>query len=133
MSGVSIGTVSQILNGRRLERYSDETRHLVHESAVKVRYKPNFFAGGLRTQRSRVMVSNQIVTTPYAGKIVLGAQQTAQKNGLVLMVVNSEGDRETETKGHLSTASEFWFWLTFRDGSTFAPRVVPVGRGPCGR
>ncbi|PBC35580.1 LacI family transcriptional regulator [Rhodococcus sp. ACS1] len=100
LSGVSVATVSQILNGRRLERYSDDTRRLVNESAAKIGYKPNSFARGLRTQRSGVigMVSNQIVTTPYAGKLVLGAQSAAQRDGLVLMVVNSEGNTDTELR-----------------------------------
>ncbi|QXW01291.1 MULTISPECIES: LacI family DNA-binding transcriptional regulator [Rhodococcus] len=100
LCGVSVATVSQILNGRRLERYSDETQRLVHESAVSIGYKPNSFARGLRTQRSGVigMVSNQIVTTPYAGKLVLGAQHAAQRAGLVLMVVNSEGNADAERR-----------------------------------
>lgn len=100
LCGVSVATVSQILNGRRLDRYSDSTQRLVHESAARIGYKPNSFARGLRTQRSGVlgMVSNQIVTTPYAGKMVLGAQHAAQRDGFVLMVVNSEGHLDAEIR-----------------------------------
>ena len=74
LTGFSVATVSQILNGKRLDRYSTETRRVVIESAEQIGYKPNSLARGLRMQQSGVigMVSNQIVTTPYAGKIVLG-------------------------------------------------------------
>lgn len=100
LTGFSVATVSQILNGKRLDRYSTETRRVVIESAEQIGYKPNSLARGLRMQQSGVigMVSNQIVTTPYAGKIVLGAQRAAQECDHVLMVVNSEGDVATEEK-----------------------------------
>jgi LacI family transcriptional regulator len=42
------------------------------------------------------MVSDQIATTPYAGKMILGAQQAALDNGWWLLLVNTDGDPGVE-------------------------------------
>lgn len=42
-TGVSITTISQILNGKG-ERFSDLTREKVLKTAKEMSYKPNFFA-----------------------------------------------------------------------------------------
>ena len=97
-AGVSVTTVSHVLNDTPGKRISDETRSRVREVAEELNYRANGMARSLRTQRSHIlaMVSDEIATTPYAGQIILGAQEAASKRGWLLMLVNSGGDRETE-------------------------------------
>ena len=97
-AGVSVTTVSHVLNDVPGKRISDETRSRVRQAADDLSYRPNGMARSLRLQRSHMlaMVSDEIATTPHAGQIILGAQEAASKRGWLLMLVNSGGDRETE-------------------------------------
>ncbi|MET0782554.1 MAG: LacI family DNA-binding transcriptional regulator, partial [Microbacterium sp.] len=97
-SGVSPTTVSHALSGTRAVRA--ETRERVIRAAAELGYTPNRLASGLRLQRTGVigLVSDRIATTPFAGRIVQGAQDAARERGVVLMVVDAEGDAELEAQ-----------------------------------
>ncbi len=43
-------------------------------------------------------MSDEIATTPFAGRIILGAQDAAAERGLLLMLVNSNRDEAVETQ-----------------------------------
>ena len=96
LAGVSQTTVSHALSGSRAVRA--ETRERVVRAAAQLGYTPNRLASGLRLQRTGVvgLVSDRIATTPFAGRIVQGAQDAARERGVVLMVVDTEGDPELE-------------------------------------
>lgn len=95
-AGVSPTTVSHALSGTRAVRA--ETRERVIRAAAQLGYTPNRVASGLRLQRTGVigLASDRIATTPFAGRIVLGAQEAARERDVVLMVVDSEGDADLE-------------------------------------
>ena len=95
-AGVSTTTVSHALNGRG--KVSPGTRERVRKVAQELGYRPNRIASALRNRRTGVIgfVSDEIATTPFAGRIVLGAQEAAAERGMTLMVVNSNGDPEVE-------------------------------------
>ena len=95
-TGVSVTTVSHALNGRG--QVSAETRMRVQAAAAELGYSPNRIASALRGQRTGVIgfVSDEIATTPFAGRILLGAQDASAELGTLLMVVNSNGDAEVE-------------------------------------
>lgn len=97
-AGVSAATVSQVLNAVDGARISDETRARVHATAKRLGYVPNRMARGLRTQRSRTLglVSDEITTTPYAGRMILGAQEAALRHGFTLVLFNTERDPAVE-------------------------------------
>lgn len=97
-AGVSPTTVSHALSGTRAVRA--ETRERVIRAAAQLGYTPNRVASGLRLQRTGVigLASDRIATTPFAGRIVLGAQEAARERDVVLMVVDSEGDSELEAR-----------------------------------
>ena len=42
------------------------------------------------------LISDEIATTPYAGRMILGAQEAASKAGWLLMLVNTGSDSEFE-------------------------------------
>lgn len=91
-AGVSVTTVSHALSGRG--HVSALTRLKVEEAAARLGYAPNRIASALRSQRTQVMgfISEEIATTPFAGKILLGAQDAAAELGLMLMIINIERD-----------------------------------------
>jgi len=98
-AGVSVTTVSHALSGGG--QLSDSTRERVRSVAEGLNYTPNRLASGLRSKRSRIIgfVSDEISTTPYAGKVLLGAQEAAAENDQVLMIVNTNSDARLENRG----------------------------------
>lgn len=96
-AGVSVTTVSHILNNVDSARVSDETRARVHAEAQRLGYGPNRLARGLRIQRSGMigLLSEEIATTPHAGRIILGAQDAARAQGLSLLLVNTERNSDS--------------------------------------
>lgn len=96
LAGVSPTTVSHALSGTR--SVSAATRERVVRAAAELGYTPNRLASGLRMRRTGVigLASDRIATTPFAGRIVQGAQEAARERDVVLMVVDSEGDPALE-------------------------------------
>ena len=99
-AGVSVTTVSHILNNVNSARVSDETRARVTAEAARLGYGPNRMARGLRTKRSNLigLLSEEIATTPHAGRIILGAQDAARAHDFTLVLINTE--RRPGSAGH---------------------------------
>lgn len=97
-AGVSVTTVSHVLNNTPHSRTSSATRTRVKDAAARLGYGPNRMAQGLRTQRSGMvgLLSEEIATTPHAGLIILGAQETARAHDLTLVIINSGRDADDE-------------------------------------
>ncbi|MGD8167546.1 LacI family DNA-binding transcriptional regulator [Herbiconiux sp. P16] len=93
-AGVSVTTVSHILNDVESARASDETRERVRATAQRLGYGANRIARSLRRQQSEMigLLSEEIATTPHAGRIILGAQQAARERGLTLVLINTSRD-----------------------------------------
>jgi LacI family transcriptional regulator len=98
-AGVSTSTVSLVLNGR-VARISPATQERVREAAASVGYTPNSVARGLRTQRTRTvgLISDRIATTPFAGRMLAGAQDAAREHGHLLFLVDTDGDPGVESE-----------------------------------
>jgi len=98
VAGVSPTTVSQALNNVAGARIAEPTRARIREIANEPGYTPSRMARGLRLQRSNTigLISDHIATTPYAGKIILGAQQAARERGWWLLLLSTEGDPDVE-------------------------------------
>lgn len=92
LAGVSVTTVSHVLNETPHTRVAEETRNRVREAAQSLGYGPNRVAQALRTRRSGLvgLLSEEIATTPHAGRIILGAQEAARAHDLTLVIVNAE-------------------------------------------
>jgi LacI family transcriptional regulator len=100
-AGVSPTTVSQVLNDVPGARISDATRERVRRVAKRLGYGLATPARGLRTRRSRTITlfSDEIATTPFAGRMLAGAQKVAREHGtLLLVVINAERDDEFEER-----------------------------------
>ena len=99
-AGVSVTTVSHVLNDVAYARVGAETRERVHEAAQRLGYGPNRLAQALRTQRSGMIgfISEEIATTPHAGRIILGAEETARARGYRIMIINSTSTSSQDSK-----------------------------------
>jgi LacI family transcriptional regulator len=97
-AGVSVTTVSHALNGRG--QVNHDTRSRVERVAEELGYHPNRIATALVSRRSGIIgfVSDEIATTPYAGRVLLGAQEAAAEHGRLLVMVDSNGDPELEQR-----------------------------------
>ena len=99
-AGVSVTTVSHVLNQVDGTRVSTRTRERVEAAARRLGYAANGLARGLRLQRSQTLalLSDRIATTPHAGRIILGAQEAASARGWVLMLLTTGDDPEVERR-----------------------------------
>lgn len=100
VAGVSITTVSHALSAEHQDRVSPETRLRVEAAAAGLGYLPNRIASTLRSRRSHVigLVSDAIASSPFAGEILLGAQDAADARGWLVTVVDSGGDAALESR-----------------------------------
>ncbi|MDQ0680590.1 LacI family transcriptional regulator [Arthrobacter pascens] len=99
-AGVSVTTVSHVLNDVSYARISPDTRDKVKSAAEQLGYGPNRLAQALRTQRTGMLglVSEDIATTPHAGRIILGADEAARARGYNLMIINTSGSASAESR-----------------------------------
>lgn len=95
LAGVSLTTVSHVLNAKPETRVTQETASRVQLAAQELGYIPNRMARGLRKQSSDLLglVAEEIAVTPYAGKILLGAQEEALRRDYTLAIINAELSR----------------------------------------
>lgn len=91
LAGVSRGTVSRVLNGH--PSVKAETRARVHKVIEERQYRPNFSARHMRTNSSNLvgfgLITDEVITTPYAVDMIRGAQETLWSQGKVMLVVNA--------------------------------------------
>ncbi|MCI1833115.1 MAG: LacI family DNA-binding transcriptional regulator [Bifidobacterium sp.] len=130
-TGVSTSTVSLVLNGRDRGRVKSDIAKRVRAAAETMGYRPNPLARSLRTSRTRMLgfVSDEIATTPYAGGIILGAQDAARSLGYMMLTVNT--DERFDEDGGIAALERYGV-----DGFMYATmyhRTVDVPRSLCGR
>ena len=97
-AGVSMGTVSVVFNGRENARVAEKTRERIWAAIEELDFRPNLTARHLRFQQTHTigLITDEIASTPYAGRILLGAQDVAWPVGRLLLLVNSNRDRDVE-------------------------------------
>lgn len=90
-AGVSVTTVSQVLNNVAYARVGAETRDRVRQAASRLGYGPNRLARALRTRRSGVIgvICEEIATVPDAGRVILGSDEAARRRGYNIMLISS--------------------------------------------
>ena len=96
LADVSRTTVSLVIRGNA--DIPAETKERVMAAISELGYRPTLAAQSVPTQRSGAFgfVSDEIVTTPYAGKIFEGAQDTAWKQGKLLILANTKNDPQLQ-------------------------------------
>ncbi len=102
-AGVSISTVSHVLNGTRY--VSPALRARVQEAIERLGYRHNGLARSLRTRRSYAMgLIIPDVCNPYYPQLARGVQDAADAAGYSVFLCNS--DRRPENEVRLLTALE---------------------------
>lgn len=90
-AGVSIATVSYVLNGTRPVSLEVEAR--VREAAAALQYRPNRLARGLRRKRTHVL--GLIVpdsANPFFAEVARGLEDLSFAHDYSLILCNSDGD-----------------------------------------
>src|ERR1700722_9100508 len=92
LAEVSFKTVSRVIN--RNPHVKDDLRQRVLRAVDALEYRPHHHARHMRTQKSKVFafVGDDIATTPFAGQIIQGAQETAFQGEMLLLTFNTGGD-----------------------------------------
>ena len=99
-AGVSVSTVSLVMNHRDVGRVKAEIAERVRKTAEELGYRPNPLASSLRTSRTHILgfISEEVATTPYAGGIILGAQDAASRLGYIMLTVSTDGESDEGTE-----------------------------------
>lgn len=96
-AGVSIGTVSNVLN--RPERVSPDTAARVSAAVHELGYVPNIAARQLRAGRSDAIGLSVInITNPFFADVVFGAEERATEAGYSVIVGNGFDSTERESR-----------------------------------
>jgi len=100
LAGLSVTTVSHVLNDVPDKRIAVATRERVRAAAEELAYRPNHVARGLRLRRSNTIgfVSDEVGTSPFAGMMILGAQQAATEIGSLLLLMSTYSEPELEAR-----------------------------------
>lgn len=95
LAGVSIATVSRVLNGTA--RVNSEVKARVDAAIQELHYQPNPAARSLRIHRSKIiglLISD--IQNPFFIHLIQGVEDEAQKNGYSLILCNSDENPQKE-------------------------------------
>lgn len=97
-AGVSKTAVSFVLNGNDAGNISAATRDRILAAAKELGYQPNRLAQSLRRQRTHVLglVTDEIASSPFAGRLLSGAVERATRQGYVVVVFDSQDHPDRE-------------------------------------
>ena len=92
---ISESTVSRALADNH--RISDKTKAKVKELAKELNYRPNLIAKSLKIKTTKTIgLIIDDITNPFYPEIVKGCEQAANKNGLNIILCNSDYDSAKE-------------------------------------
>jgi LacI family transcriptional regulator len=96
--GVSVATVSNVLNGR--PNVGRATRQRVLRTAQQLDYRPNRAAQAMRTGRTRAIgLVLPDLTNPFFPELAQAVENTARSRGLLVCLVDSQSRPEGEADG----------------------------------
>jgi LacI family transcriptional regulator, galactose operon repressor len=94
-AGVSIGTVSNVLN--HPERVSEPTRERVQDAITALGFVRNESGRQLRVGQSLTFAYVMLnASNPFFTDVARGVEEVARANGLALFICNSDGDASRE-------------------------------------
>jgi len=96
-AGVSVATVSRALNGHSTVDIALVDR--VTEAAVRLGYRPNAIARGLRRKKTDVValiISD--IGNPFYTAVARGVEDVAQRNGFSVLLCNADEDAGKEAR-----------------------------------
>jgi LacI family transcriptional regulator len=96
-AGVSLATVSHVINGTRF--VADETRQRVLAAIDRLHYEVNSVARSLKRNHSQaigLLISD--ITNPYFTSLVCGVEDVAREAGYTVVLCNADEDPERELR-----------------------------------
>lgn len=96
VAGVSITTVSQVLNGKST-RFSKETVEKVRKAKSKLGYEPNFFAQSMilkQTNTIGVLVPD--ISNPFFNSMMHGIEEALYEQNFMALLCSADGDQLRE-------------------------------------
>ncbi len=98
LAGVSHTAVSFVFNGRAEGNLSPATQERIRQAAARLGYRPDPVARGLRRRRTAVigLVTDEIASSPFAGRLLRGAMETAWAEDHLVLTIDSGGDPAKE-------------------------------------
>lgn len=95
LAGVSVATVSNVVNGYR--PVSETTRARVRKALDQLGYSPNVSARHLRTGRTGIIaLAIPELTNAYFAELADAAIREAKRHGITVLLDHTEGDRAKE-------------------------------------
>lgn len=96
-AGVSLGTVSRVLNGKDGKiKISEKTRVRVLDAAAALGYRPNPFASALRGSRTGIIgVVIRDIGEAFPSKLLRDVQRECQNRGMEVLIGHAEYDLTT--------------------------------------
>lgn len=96
LSGVSITTVSQVLNGKG-KRFSEKTRQKVLKVVAETDYRPDYFAKNMVNPQSKTIgVIVPDITDLFFSKVIEGIEMYLNEKGYVILLCDSHHSDEKE-------------------------------------
>lgn len=96
-AGVSITTVSQILNGNN-EKFTRKTVDKVMEAKTELNYEPDYFAQRMIVKKSKTIgVLVPDITNPFFGQLLRGVEKVLYRENFVSMFCNADLDEQKES------------------------------------
>jgi len=94
-AGVSISTVSRVLNGR--DHVNEDVIARVRQAAQELQYQPSRAARALRAKQTTIIgLLITDIQNPFFTALVRGVEDVAQRNGFSLILCNSDEDPQKE-------------------------------------
>jgi LacI family transcriptional regulator len=105
-AGVSIGTVSNVINGSLSVR--EKLRQRVLGAIRNLGYQPNQLSRGLRLNRTNIIgMIVPDITNPFFPSVVRGVEDIAYENSYRLILCNTDDDPQKE----ISYLNDLWSFL----------------------
>ena len=98
MAGLSITTVSRVLNGKAEQyRIGKKSQQKVKEAAKKLNYVPNHFASNLRTGKSgTIALIIPSLNNPFFAGIASEINSAVRKFNYITIIIDSDENLDTE-------------------------------------
>ena len=102
-AGVAVGTVSKVINNIAVK---PETKVLVENAIKKLKYEPNIYARGFKTNRTNtIAVILPTIWNPFFSELAYNIEKSLRKEGMKMILCNSEKNKESEIE-YISMAKQ---------------------------
>lgn len=98
-AGVSISTVSRVLNGKSKDHMRPETEERVLQAIKELDYSPNRYARVLKRQRTGVIgVLAPDISNPFFSQLLRGVENVAYRHDYLVLTCDAENSLEKENR-----------------------------------